>query len=76
MVPVIPGLYIHHCHSWQFNQGKSIMQRYVASRPMFMDVEVMNNDASIMQGSGSGRLPDTITGLSVLYKDITGMCTN
>ncbi|KAG0559057.1 hypothetical protein KC19_10G075500 [Ceratodon purpureus] len=55
----------------QFNQGKSIMQRYVASRPMFMDVEVMNNDASILQGSGSGRLPDTITGLSVLYKDIT-----
>lgn len=62
--------------SWQFNQGKSVIQLYVASRPMFMHVEVMNKDAHILQGSGSGGLPDMITGLSVLYKDITGMCTN
>ena len=62
--------------SWQFNQGKSVMQLYVASRPMFMDVERMNEDSYILQGPRSGRLSDMISGLSVLYKDITGVCTN
>lgn len=52
------------------------MQLYVASRPMFMDVEVMNKDAYILQGSGSRRVPDMITGLCLLYTDITGMCSN
>lgn len=52
------------------------MQQYIASRPMFMDEEVMNKDAKTVQGSGAGSLSDMITGLSVIYKDISGMCTN
>jgi len=52
------------------------MQLYIASRPMFMNVEVMNKDAKTVLGSGAGSHSDMINGLSVIYKDISGMCTN
>merc|ERR1711915_840885 len=34
----------------QFNRGTSAMQRYVASRPMFIDVDIMNADAKMVLG--------------------------
>ena len=52
------------------------MQLYVASRPMFINVDVMNKDAHVLQRFVSGRDPDMMTGLCVLYKDIAGMCTS
>ncbi|GLJ08267.1 hypothetical protein SUGI_0085180 [Cryptomeria japonica] len=56
----------------QFNRGTSAMQRYVASRPMFIDVEIMNADARMVlgdQGLQSG--PSNVArGLSALYKEI------
>lgn len=54
------------------------MQLYIASRPMFMDVEVMNKDAKTVEGAGAGAgsLSDMINGLSVIYEDISGRCTN
>lgn len=57
----------------QFNRGTSAMQHYVASRPMFIDVEVMNADAQLVvgdQGLQSGA-NNIARGLSVLYKEIT-----
>ncbi|CAK9230355.1 unnamed protein product [Sphagnum troendelagicum] len=35
----------------KFNRGMSAMQRYVASRPMFMDLKVMNKDALFVLGT-------------------------
>lgn len=52
------------------------MQLYIASRPMFIDVGIMNKDAKTVQGSGAGNLSDMITGLSGIYKDISGTCTD
>jgi len=56
----------------QFNRGTSAMQRYVASRPMFIDVDIMNADAKMVvgdQGIQSG--PSNVArGLSTLYKEI------
>jgi hypothetical protein len=58
----------------QFNRGTSAMQRYVASRPMFIDVDIMNADAKMVlgdQGIQSG--PSNVArGLSTLYKEIIG----
>ncbi|KAJ1695352.1 hypothetical protein LUZ63_012050 [Rhynchospora breviuscula] len=56
----------------QFNRGTSAMQHYVASRPMFIDVEVMNEDIQVVlgdQGLQSGT-SNIARGLSTLYKDI------
>ncbi|KAJ3688345.1 hypothetical protein LUZ61_017509 [Rhynchospora tenuis] len=56
----------------QFNRGTSAMQHYVASRPMFIDVEVMNEDIQVVlgeQGLQSGTT-NIARGLSTLYKDI------
>ncbi|CAM6124454.1 unnamed protein product [Calypogeia fissa] len=50
----------------QFNRGVSAMQRYVASRPMFMDIEVMELDAKTVLGDPS----NVAKGLSILYKEI------
>lgn len=50
------------------------MQHYVATRPMFIDVEVMNSDIRLVLGD-SGSLPspsNVARGLSSLYKEITG----
>ncbi|XP_024517817.1 exocyst complex component SEC10b isoform X2 [Selaginella moellendorffii] len=67
----------------QFNRGARAMQRYVASRPMFLDVEVMNEDTRTVLGDqttdtaapGSPQpVADTATiirGLGKLYKEIT-----
>ncbi|XP_008807526.1 exocyst complex component 5 [Phoenix dactylifera] len=57
----------------QFNRGTSAMQHYVASRPMFIDVEVMNADIKLVLGdqglqAGSSNIS---RGLSTLYKEIT-----
>lgn len=50
------------------------MQHYVASRPMFIDVEVMNTDINLVLGDqGLQAGPSNIArGLSTLYKEITG----
>ncbi|KAK9144987.1 hypothetical protein Sjap_004890 [Stephania japonica] len=57
----------------QFNRGTSAMQHYVRTRPMFMDVEVMNADTRLVLGDqGSPASPSNVSrGLSSLYKEIT-----
>ncbi|CAH2072908.1 unnamed protein product, partial [Thlaspi arvense] len=57
----------------QFNRGTSAMQHYVATRPMFIDVEVMNSDIRLVLGDhGSQPSPSNVArGLSSLYKEIT-----
>ncbi|XP_022738905.1 exocyst complex component SEC10b-like isoform X2 [Durio zibethinus] len=57
----------------QFNRGTSAMQHYVATRPMFIDVEVMNSDTRLVLGNqGSQASPSNVArGLSSLYKEIT-----
>ena len=59
----------------QFNRGTSAMQHYVATRPMFIDVEVMNADTRLVLGDqGSQISPSNVArGLSSLYKEITGL---
>jgi len=59
---------------WQFNRGTSAMQHYVATRPMFIDVEVMNSDNKLVLGDQSSQAsPNYVAcGLSKLYKEITG----
>ncbi|CAL5397611.1 unnamed protein product [Camellia sinensis] len=56
----------------QFNRGTSAMQHYVATRPMFIDVEVMNADIRLVLGDeGSQPSPSNVArGLSSLYKEI------
>ncbi|KAG0598046.1 hypothetical protein M758_12G040800 [Ceratodon purpureus] len=56
----------------QFNKGSSVMQRYVASRPMFMDVEVMNKDTRTVLGVEGGILhvDNVLRGLMSVYKEI------
>ena len=58
----------------QFNRGTSAMQHYVATRPMFIDVKVMNSDTRLVLGDqGSQASPSNVArGLSSLYKEITG----
>lgn len=58
----------------QFNRGTSAMQHYVATRPMFIDVEVMNADTRLVLGDhGLHNSPSNVArGLSSLYKEITG----
>lgn len=50
------------------------MQHYVATRPMFIDVEVMNADTRLVLGDqGAQSSPSNVArGLSSLYKEITG----
>ncbi|GLT47745.1 hypothetical protein SLA2020_214110 [Shorea laevis] len=57
----------------QFNRGTSAMQHYVATRPMFIDVEVMNADTRLVLGDqGLQASPNNVAcGLSSLYKEIT-----
>ncbi|WCJ22707.1 exocyst complex component sec10 [Euphorbia peplus] len=57
----------------QFNRGTSAMQHYVATRPMFIDVEVMNADTRLVLGDQvSQASPSNVArGLSLLYKEIT-----
>ncbi|KAH8516868.1 hypothetical protein Peur_048121 [Populus x canadensis] len=57
----------------QFNRGTSAMQHYVATRPMFIDVEVMNADSRLVLGDqGSQASPSNVArGLSSLFKEIT-----
>ncbi|TYG52840.1 hypothetical protein ES288_D09G060700v1 [Gossypium darwinii] len=57
----------------QFNRGTSAMQHYVATRPMFIDVEVMNSDNKLVLGDQSSQAsPNYVArGLSKLYKEIT-----
>ncbi|XP_073013619.1 exocyst complex component 5-like isoform X1 [Typha latifolia] len=59
----------------QFNRGTSAMQHYVGSRPMFIDVEVMNTDIKLVLDEQDSQTPGTSNiadGLSSLYKEITG----
>ncbi|EAY82701.1 hypothetical protein OsI_37917 [Oryza sativa Indica Group] len=56
----------------QFNRGTSAMQHYVATRPMFIDVDIMSIDIQVVLGE-EGPQADHICiaeGLSVLYKEI------
>ncbi|CAM0949933.1 unnamed protein product [Alopecurus aequalis] len=56
----------------QFNRGTSAMQHYVATRPMFIDVEIMSTDIQVVLGD-DGLQADSSTiaeGLSILYKEI------
>jgi len=47
------------------------MQRYVASRPMFMDLEVMKKDSYALEESyAAGDPSNSMDGLSKVYKDI------
>ncbi|XP_027335475.1 exocyst complex component SEC10b isoform X4 [Abrus precatorius] len=57
----------------QFNRGTSAMQHYVATRPMFIDVEVMNADTRLVLGDQAAQAsPSNVArGLSSLYKEIT-----
>ncbi|XP_004510573.1 exocyst complex component SEC10b [Cicer arietinum] len=57
----------------QFNRGTSAMQHYVATRPMFIDVEVMNADTRLVLGDQAAQTSPTnvARGLSSLYKEIT-----
>ncbi|XP_052113668.1 exocyst complex component SEC10b [Arachis duranensis] len=57
----------------QFNRGTSAMQHYVATRPMFIDVEVMNADTRLVLGDQAVQASpsDVASGLSSLYKEIT-----
>lgn len=57
----------------QFNRGTSAMQHYVASRPMFIDVEVMSKDSNLVLGDQGLQAGTTYIarGLSTLYKEIT-----
>lgn len=50
------------------------MQHYVATRPMFIDVEIMNADTRLVLGEqGLQATPSNVSrGLSSLYKEITG----
>ena len=59
----------------QFNRGTSAMQHYVATRPMFIDVEVMNADTRLVLGDqGSHASPSNVArGLYSLFKEITGL---
>jgi hypothetical protein len=59
----------------QFNRGTSAMQHYVATRPMFIDVEVMNADSRLVLGDqGSQASPSNVArGLSSMFKEITGL---
>lgn len=56
----------------QFNRGSSAMQHYVATRPMFIDVEIMSADNRLVLGEqGSQANPSNVArGLSSLYKEI------
>ncbi|KAK9715956.1 hypothetical protein RND81_06G201500 [Saponaria officinalis] len=56
----------------QFNRGSSAMQHYVATRPMFIDVEIMNADNRRVLGEqGSQASPSNVAReLSTLYKEI------
>lgn len=51
------------------------MQHYVATRPMFIDVEVMNADTrSVLGDQGSQPSSSNVArGLAALYKEITGL---
>lgn len=51
------------------------MQHYVATRPMFIDVEVMNADTRLVLGDDGEHVnPSNVAkGLSSLYKEITGL---
>lgn len=51
------------------------MQHYVATRPMFIDVEVMNADTRLVIGDQASQpSPSNVArGLSSLYKEITGL---
>lgn len=52
------------------------MQHYVATRPMFIDVEIMNTDIQVVLGD-EGLQADSsyiADGLSTLYKEIAGIC--
>jgi uncharacterized UPF0146 family protein len=51
------------------------MQHYVAIRPMFIDVEIMNTDIQVVLGDeGLQADCDSIAdGLSTLYKEIAGI---
>ncbi|KAE9595857.1 putative exocyst complex component Sec10 [Lupinus albus] len=57
----------------QFNRGTSAMQHYVATRPMFIDVEVMNADTRLVLGDQAAEAShsNVAGGLSSLYKEIT-----
>lgn len=54
------------------------MQHYVATRPVFIDVEVMNADIRLVLGDQAAQAsPSNVTrGLSSLYKEITGLKYN
>ena len=51
------------------------MQHYVAARPMFIDVEIMNADTKLVLGDQAAHASprNVARGLSSLYKEITGL---
>lgn len=66
---IVPLLWFCPSGLTQFNRGVSAMQRYVASRPMFMDVEIMELDAKTVLRDPS----NVAKGLNILYKEILGL---
>lgn len=62
-------------YSLQFNRGTSAMQHYVATRPMFIDVEIMTTDIQVVLGDEGleADCNNIADGLSTLYKEIAGI---
>jgi hypothetical protein len=56
----------------QFNRGTSAMQHYVATRPMFIDVEIMSTDIQVVLGDDGLQADSNYIGdgLAQLYKEI------
>lgn len=58
----------------QFQRGNQAINRYVATRPMFMDVEVIDSDMRLARGettiSSLQANANPTRGLSLLYKEI------
>ena len=54
------------------------MQRYVASRPMFMDFEAMNKDTRTVLGAEDRivHVDDLMDGLTSVYHEIAGAILN
>ncbi|KHN15841.1 Exocyst complex component 5 [Glycine soja] len=65
--------YCNELENRLLSRGTSAMQHYVATRPMFIDVEIMNADTKLVLGDQAAQAsPSNVArGLSSLYKEIT-----
>ncbi|EXB46715.1 Exocyst complex component 5 [Morus notabilis] len=70
---MIESSYAGEYSVFTFNRGTSAMQHYVATCPMFIDLEVMNTDTRlVLVDHSSQATPSNVArGLASLYKEIT-----